>query len=71
MATSEKIFGDILKRGYRMLKLVLATKSGQEERADIPQGYMIQALKPLAPIMFDIYHLQARDTPTAIPDEAP
>jgi predicted aldo/keto reductase-like oxidoreductase len=65
---SEKIFGDIIKKRDRS-KLVLATKSGSRRKADILKD-IDTSLKALGTDYVDIYHLHARDTPTAIPDEA-
>jgi predicted aldo/keto reductase-like oxidoreductase len=65
---SEKIFGEIIKKRDRN-KLVLATKSGSRRKADILKD-IDTSLKSLGTDYVDIYHLHARDTPTAIPDEA-
>ncbi len=65
---SEKIFGGIIK-GRDRSKLVLATKSGMRRKADILND-IDASLKALGTDYVDIYHLHARDTPAAIPDEA-
>ena len=65
---SEKIFGDIIKSRDRS-KLVIATKSGTRRKADILKD-IDTSLQALGTDYVDIYHLHARDTPTAIPDEA-
>ncbi len=65
---SEKVFGEIIKKRDRS-KLVLATKSGMRRKADILKD-IDTSLKALGTDYVDIYHLHARDTPTAIPDEA-
>lgn len=65
---SEKIFGDIIKKRDRS-KLVIATKSGSRRKADILKD-IDTSLKSLGTDYVDIYHLHAKDTPTAIPDEA-
>ncbi|MFC1495030.1 aldo/keto reductase [Thermodesulfobacteriota bacterium] len=65
---SEKIFGEIIKSRDRS-KLVIATKSGSRRKADILND-IDTSLKNLGMDYVDVYHLHARDTPTAIPDEA-
>ncbi len=65
---SEKIFGDIIKKRDRS-KLVIATKSGNRRKKDILND-IDTSLKSLGTDYVDVYHLHARDTPTAIPDEA-
>ena len=65
---SEKIFGEIIKKRDRS-KLVIATKSGMRKKEDILKD-IDTSLKSLGTDYVDIYHLHARDTPTAIPDEA-
>lgn len=65
---SEKIFGDIIK-GRDRSKIVIATKSGNRRKKDILND-IDTSLKALGTDYVDIYHLHARDTPTAIPDEA-
>jgi predicted aldo/keto reductase-like oxidoreductase len=65
---SEKIFGEIIKKRDRS-KLVIATKSGMRRKEDILKD-IDTSLKALGTDYVDIYHLHARDTPTAIPDEA-
>lgn len=65
---SEKIFGDIIKNRDRS-KIVIATKSGMRRKKDILND-IDTSLKALGTDYVDIYHLHARDTPTAIPDEA-
>lgn len=65
---SEKIFGELIK-GRNRSKLVLATKSGSRRKADILKD-IDTSLKNLGTDYVDVYHLHARDTPSAIPDEA-
>jgi predicted aldo/keto reductase-like oxidoreductase len=65
---SEKIFGEIIKSRDRS-KLVIATKSGMRRKEDILKD-IDTSLKALGTDYVDVYHLHARDTPTAIPDEA-
>jgi uncharacterized protein len=65
---SEKAFGEIIK-GRDRSKLVIATKSGMRRKADILKN-IDESLKNLGTDYVDVYHLHARDTPTAIPDEA-
>ncbi len=65
---SEKIFGEIIKKRDRS-KLVIATKSGNRRKEDILND-IDASLKALGTDYVDVYHLHARDTPTAIPDEA-
>ena len=64
---SEKIFGEIIKKRDRS-KLVIATKSGMRRKADILKN-IDESLTALGTDYVDIYHLHARDTPTAIPDD--
>jgi predicted aldo/keto reductase-like oxidoreductase len=64
---SEKIFSGVIK-GKRD-KIVIATKSPSRRKADI-QKDLDTSLKELGTDYVDIWHLHARDTPTAIPDEA-
>lgn len=65
---SEAIFGGVIK-GRDRSKLVIATKSGSRRKADILRD-IDASLKALGTDYVDIYHLHARDTPAAIPDEA-
>ena len=65
---SEKIFGEIIK-GRDRSKLVIATKSPSRRKEDILKD-IDTSLKALGTDYVDVYHLHARDTPTAIPDEA-
>ena len=65
---SEKIFGEIIK-GRDRSKIVIATKSGMRRKADILKD-IDTSLKNIGTDYVDVYHLHARDIPTAIPDEA-
>lgn len=65
---SEKIFGGLIK-GRDRTKLVIATKSGMRRKEDILKN-IDESLQNLGTDYVDVYHLHARDTPTAIPDEA-
>ncbi|MGD9158389.1 MAG: aldo/keto reductase [Desulfobacteraceae bacterium] len=65
---SEKIFGGLIK-GRDRSKLVIATKSPSRRKADILKD-IDTSLQQLGTDYIDVYHLHARDTPTAIPDEA-
>ena len=64
---SEEIFSRVIK-GKRD-KIVIATKSGRRKKADVLQD-LDTSLKMLGTDYVDIWHLHARDTPAAIPDEA-
>jgi len=64
---SEEIFSKVIK-GKRD-KIHIATKSGRRTKADILED-METSLKMLGTDYVDIWHLHARDTPAAIPDEA-
>ena len=64
---SEKIFSGVIKG--RRDKIHIATKSGVRRKADIKKD-MDTSLQMLGTDYVDIYHLHARDNPTAIPDEA-
>ena len=64
---SEEIFSKVIK-GKRD-KIHIATKSGRRTKADILED-MDTSLKMLGTDYVDIWHLHARDTPAAIPDEA-
>ena len=67
---SEKTFGEIIKKSGRdRSKLVIATKSGSFKKEDILKD-IDTSLKALGTDYVDVYHLHARDVPTAIPDEA-
>ena len=65
---SEKTFGEIIK-GRDRSKLVIATKSGNRRKQDILKD-IDTSLTQLGTDYVDVYHLHARDTPSAIPDEA-
>ncbi len=64
---SEKIFSEVIK-GKRD-KIVIATKSPSRRKADILKD-LDTSLQTLGTDYVDIWHLHARDTPAAIPDEA-
>lgn len=64
---SEEIFSKIIK-GKRD-KIIIATKSGRRKKADVLED-LDTSLKMLGTDYVDIWHLHARDTPAAIPDEA-
>jgi len=64
---SEKIFSGVIK-GKRD-KIVIATKSPSRRKEDILKD-LDTSLKELGTDYVDIWHLHARDVPTAIPDEA-
>ena len=64
---SEKVFSGIIKG--RRDKIHISTKSGMRRKEDIKKD-MDTSLQMLGTDYVDIYHLHARDTPTAIPDEA-
>ena len=64
---SEKIFSGVIK-GKRD-KIVIATKSPSRKKADILKD-LDTSLQALGTDHVDIWHLHARDTPAAIPDEA-
>ena len=64
---SEEIFSKVIK-GKRD-KIHIATKSGRRTKADILED-MDTSLKMLGTDYVDIWHLHARDTPAAIPDDA-
>jgi len=64
---SEKIFGGVMK-GKRD-KVIIATKSPSRKKEDIIND-LNTSLKELGTDHVDIWHLHARDTPSAIPDEA-
>jgi len=64
---SEKIFSDVIK-GKRD-KIIIATKSPSRKKADILKD-LDTSLQALGTDHVDIWHLHARDTPAAIPDEA-
>jgi hypothetical protein len=64
---SEKIFSEVIK-GKRD-KIVIATKSPSRKKADILKD-LDTSLQALGTDHVDIWHLHARDTPAAIPDEA-
>ena len=64
---SEEIFSKVIK-GKRD-KIHIATKSGRKTKADILED-MDTSLKMLGTDYVDIWHLHARDTPAAIPDDA-
>ena len=67
-ADSEKTFGGVIK-GRDRSKIVIATKSPSRRKEDILKD-LDTSLKELGTDYVDIWHLHARDTPTAIPDEA-
>ena len=64
---SEKIFSGVMK-GKRD-KIHIATKSPSRRKDDIIDD-LNTSLKELGTDYVDIWHLHARDTPSAIPDEA-
>lgn len=64
---SEKIFSGLIK-GKRD-RIVIATKSGRRKKAEILED-LDTSLQMLGTDYVDIWHLHARDTPAAIPDEA-
>ena len=64
---SEKIFSSVIK-GKRD-KIIIATKSPSRKKADILKD-IDTSLQALGTDHIDIWHLHARDTPEAIPDEA-
>jgi len=64
---SEQIFSNVIK-GKRD-KIVIATKSGRRKKAEILED-IDTSLKTLGTDYVDIWHLHARDTPAAIPDDA-
>jgi uncharacterized protein len=64
---SEAIFAKVIK-GKRD-KIHIATKSGRRTKKDILED-MDTSLKTLGTDYVDIWHLHARDTPAAIPDDA-
>jgi predicted aldo/keto reductase-like oxidoreductase len=64
---SEKIFSGVIK-GKRD-KIIIATKSPSRKKADILKD-LDTSLQALGTDHVDIWHLHARDTPAAIPDEA-
>jgi hypothetical protein len=64
---SEKIFSGVIK-GKRD-KIIIATKSPSRKKDDILKD-LDTSLKELGTDYVDIWHLHARDTPAAIPDEA-
>ena len=64
---SEKIFSGVVK-GKRD-KIIIATKSPSRKKADILKD-LDTSLQALGTDHVDIWHLHARDTPAAIPDEA-
>ncbi len=64
---SEKIFSGVVK-GKRN-KIIIATKSPSRKKADILKD-LDTSLQALGTDHVDIWHLHARDTPAAIPDEA-
>ena len=64
---SEEIFSKVMK-GKRD-KIVIATKSGRRRKEHILED-LDTSLKMLGTDYVDIWHLHARDTPAAIPDEA-
>jgi predicted aldo/keto reductase-like oxidoreductase len=64
---SEKIFSGVIK-GKRD-KIIIATKSPSRKKADILKD-LDTSLQALGTDYVDIWHLHARDTPAAIPDEA-
>ncbi len=65
---SEKIFSGVIK-GRDRSKFHIATKSPSRRKEDILKD-LDTSLKELGTDYVDIWHLHARDTPTAIPDEA-
>ena len=64
---SEKIFSGVIK-GKRD-KIIIATKSPSRTKDDIIDD-LNTSLQELGTDYVDIWHLHARDTPSAIPDEA-
>jgi len=64
---SEKIFSGVIK-GKRD-KIIIATKSPSRKKADILKD-LDTSLQALGTDYVDIWHLHARDTRAAIPDEA-
>jgi predicted aldo/keto reductase-like oxidoreductase len=64
---SEKIFSGVIN-GKRD-KIIIATKSPSRKKADILKD-LDTSLQALGTDHVDIWHLHARDTPAAIPDEA-
>ena len=64
---SEKIFSGVIKG--RRDKIHIATKSPSRRKDDIIND-LNTSLKELNTDYVDIWHLHARDTPSAIPDEA-
>jgi len=64
---SEKMFSEVIK-GKRD-KIIIATKSPSRRKADIIKD-LDTSLQALGTDYVDIWHLHARDTPAAIPDEA-
>jgi len=67
-ADSEKTFAGIIK-GRQREKIVIATKSPSRKKDAILKD-LDTSLKELGVDYVDIWHLHARDTPAAIPDEA-
>jgi predicted aldo/keto reductase-like oxidoreductase len=65
---SEKIFSGVIK-GRDRSKIVIATKSPSRRKEDILKD-LDTSLQALGTDYVDIWHLHARDTPSAIPDEA-
>ncbi len=65
---SEKIFSGVIK-GRDRSKFHIATKSPSRRKEDILKD-LDTSLKELGTDYVDIWHLHARDTPSAIPDEA-
>ena len=67
-ADSEKTFSGVIK-GRQRDKIVIATKSPNRKKDAIIKD-LDTSLKELGVDYVDIWHLHARDTPAAIPDEA-
>lgn len=65
---SEKIFSGVIK-GRQRDKIVIATKSPSRKKEAILAD-LDKSLQELGVDYVDIWHLHARDTPAAIPDEA-
>ncbi|MBN1566911.1 MAG: aldo/keto reductase [Acidobacteria bacterium] len=65
---SEKIFSGVIK-GRQRDKIVIATKSPSRKKDAIIKD-LDKSLQELGVDYVDIWHLHARDTPAAIPDEA-
>ena len=65
---SEKIFGGLIK-GRDRSKMVHRHQVPFKEKRDILKD-LDTSLKALGTDYVDIWHLHARDTPSAIPDEA-